>query len=126
MPGAPSSASTAQAGIIGQRGMMAGIGGGARLELGIGGEGRAGLFRLGQSQLARADRLDAVRAEQRLDLAHLARIVAGDHQHVAARQASCAERLLLQLDQFADALARQAAAVAASCSSVNGAPSAVP
>ena len=49
-------------GIIGQRGMTAGVGGGARLHLGIGGKGRAGFFRLGQAQFARADRLDAVRA----------------------------------------------------------------
>ena len=45
--------------------------------------------------------------EQRLDLAHLAGIVAGDDQDAAARQLH-AENLLLQFDQFADALARQA------------------
>ena len=40
-------------GIIGQRRMMAGIGGGARFQFGIGDKSRAGLFRLRQAQFAR-------------------------------------------------------------------------
>jgi hypothetical protein len=73
-------------GIVGQGRMTAGIGGGAGLEFGIGGESPAGLLRLGKVLLAGADRLDAVRAQERLDLPHLAGIMAGDDQDAAAGQ----------------------------------------
>ena len=108
MPGAPSSASTHRPESSASAGWPLAIGGGARLEFGIGGEGGAGLFRLGQTQLAGADRLDAVRAEQRLDLAHLAGIVAGDDQRCCRAAASSPSACFCSVDQFADALARQA------------------
>ena len=70
----------AQAAVVGQRGQAGKVGGGARLQIGIVDEGGADLVGLGQVELGRRDRLDAIGAEQVGDLAHLARIVAGDDQ----------------------------------------------
>ena len=50
-----------QAGIIGQRRMLAGIGGAAGFQFGIGDKGGSGLFGFGQSQIRRTERLDAMR-----------------------------------------------------------------
>jgi hypothetical protein len=70
----------AQPAVVGQGGQAGEVRRLARLEVGIVGEGRADLLGLGQIELRRGQRLDAVRAEQLGDLAHLSLIVAGDDQ----------------------------------------------
>ena len=54
-----------------------------RLEPGVGGKTRTGLFGFGQVQFRRRHDLGALRFEESCDLAHLARVVAGDNQAAA-------------------------------------------
>ena len=78
MPGSPPSASTTRPEIVGERRLAGGARGGFRLDARIGGEGGAGLFRLGEAELAGRLRLDAVGRQQFAHLAQLAGIVRGD------------------------------------------------
>src|ERR1700761_8587027 len=75
-------------------------------------------------QIGGADGFDAVGAEERLDLAHLAGIVAGDDQHTAPRQSHASACFCNSTSSPMPLRARRSNC--ASSSSLNGAPSAVP
>ena len=70
----------AEAAVVGERGEAGEIRRRARLEVGIVDEGRADLVRLGQVQLGRGNRFDAIGAEQVANFANFAHIVTGDDQ----------------------------------------------
>ena len=67
-----------QAAVVADRGQAAEVRGRTRLQLRIVDEGRANLLRLGQVEVERGDRLDAVGLQQVGNLDELAAIVAGD------------------------------------------------
>ena len=69
-----------EAAVVGERGLSRCAGGGERLQLRIAAKAVLGLLGFGEAEVARRDRLDAIFAEQRGDLAHLAGIVAGDDE----------------------------------------------
>src|SRR3546814_3458312 len=74
----------------------------ARLQLGIGDEARSRLGRLGKAKRAGRHRFDAERSKEVADLAHLALVVAGDHQPAGSELAghatafNCASKILAQ------------------------------
>ncbi len=74
--------------------MAAAVGDPQRLERRIAGEGRFGLFRLFDLQIAGAEHMQPIRREQFDDLADLAGIVACHHQRVAARKRHAPSTLL--------------------------------
>ena len=90
----------AEAAVVGERRQAAEIGGGARLQIGIVDEGGADLVGLGQIELGRRDRLDAVGAEQFADLAHLAFVVAGDDQPAGSELPHRPGRLVLRREDL--------------------------
>ena len=78
MPGSPPSASTTRPESSAKAGLPVAFAAASRLDARVGREGRAGLLRLGETELAGRLRLDAVRREQLAHLAQLAGIVGGD------------------------------------------------
>ena len=70
----------AKAGIIGERGQSRSVAGRLGLQPRIGGEAGPRLFRLGQSEFARADQRDAIGRHQFAQFAQLAKIMRRQHE----------------------------------------------
>ena len=74
------------AAVVGQGRQAGALGGKQRLQLGVAFERRLGLRRLGEAKLAGRHRRQPIRLDQLVDLPHLARVVGGDDEAVAALQ----------------------------------------
>ena len=127
-----------EARVVREGGQARALRGGLRLDARIGAEGRAGLVRLGQAELAGRDRQDAVEREQLAHLDELAGIMRRDHQAAAdaavrgrgvRRRQGCAPAHVTAIFCRSTSLPmplRASASRASSCSSLNGVFSAVP
>ncbi len=125
MPGAPSERRDGESGIIGERKMVRGVRRRARLQNRVADKAGFGFFWLFELQLIGAHHMQAKRREQFANLAHLALIVACHHKRFAGTQLHAPITLFCSVTRSPIPF-RASFSICANCSSVKGAPSAVP
>ena len=132
MPGSPPSASTARPESSASAGRPEAVAAATRLQRGVRLEGRAGLLRLGQAELAGRDRPSARRARPARSISRTLPALWVATTSLSPRSSDARHRRRQRIASFCsstswrDAAAGERRAARANSASLNGAPSAVP